>query len=70
MKKREKVVREERERFEKNLAGMLALGNATGQVGASTGARADHEAGMTDRWRALRAHLERERGAPAAENGQ
>ena len=58
MKKREKVVRAERERFEKNLAGMLALGKTGRQ---QEGEETQDGGAMIDRWKALRAHLERGR---------
>ena len=58
MKKREKVVKGERERFEKNLAGMLALGNAGEQ---QEGEDTQDGGAVMDRWKALRAHLEKGR---------
>ena len=60
MKKREKVVKEERDRFEQNLAGMLAIGG--GHTGAQ---RADgyHEGNLMERWKVLRMHLEQGKDA-------
>ena len=58
MKKREKVVRAERERFERNLAGMLTLNE---EHGTRVDAEVEVRGNVMGRWKALRAHLERGR---------
>ena len=67
MKKRDKVVRVEMERFERNLAGILALGSEEAIKGS---AEVDTKGGnVIGRWKALRAHLERGRDGGDSEVG-
>lgn len=68
MKKRDKVVREEMERFERNLAGILALGGGEAVKGSAE-VETGGEGNVMGRWKALRAHLERGRDGEDSEVG-